>query len=506
MTMPMTLRARLARPLPRRAASLLTAGAGLALSLLLAACGGGGGGGSSNPAPSVSIAFAPASAGPGKTATLTWSSSNASSCTASNAWSGSQATSGTLSVTQTAIGSYAYALACTGSNGTATATATLTVSNTAALTIDTGPSSLNASNSVINVPYVSVTVCKPGSTAAADCQTIDHVMVDTGSYGLRLVTPLKSGLTLPSVTTPSGVAAGECAQFVSGYAWGSVRQADITIGGESASAISVQVVGDTSSAFATAPSSCTNTGSNLGTVAALGANGVLGLGLFKQDCGADCVNSIIGGTYYACNGSTCSPSRMALASQVSNPAAFFALDNNGVIIDLPSVAAGGATTLSGNLIFGVGTQSNNALSSQTVYKTNTAGNFTTTYNGVALGSSFIDSGSNGLFFDDSAITPCSGGNGFFCPSSTLSLSAVNAAYDGSTQGTVPFTIVSLSGLADSITAANIGGGYGNVSGTSGATQQNGVFDWGLPFFFGRKVFVVYENSATTAGTGPYWAY
>ena len=34
-----------------------------------------------------------------------------------------------------------------------------------------------------NIAFVSVTLCAPGGT---NCQTIDHVQVDTGSVGLRI--------------------------------------------------------------------------------------------------------------------------------------------------------------------------------------------------------------------------------------------------------------------------------------------------------------------------------
>ena len=38
---------------------------------------------------------------------------------------------------------------------------------------------------------------------------------------------------------------GECAQFVDGYSWGPLALADVTISGESAASLPIQVIGDT---------------------------------------------------------------------------------------------------------------------------------------------------------------------------------------------------------------------------------------------------------------------
>ncbi len=60
--------------------------------------------------------------------------------------------------------------------------------NTATVTVDAGPAALASGPdgySAFNQPYVTVTVCAPGSTS--NCQTIDHVLLDTGSVGLRLL-------------------------------------------------------------------------------------------------------------------------------------------------------------------------------------------------------------------------------------------------------------------------------------------------------------------------------
>ena len=450
------------------------------------------------PSPSASLTLAPANINTAQTTVLSWSSANATSCTASGAWSGAKATAGSVTVTPSGAGNFTYSLACSGEGGTANASAALSVtaalSNSAAIIVDSGPSGVNGT---INVPYVNVTVCRPGTST---CQTIDHVLVDTGSYGLRLLAgTLSATLALPTVKTASGADAGECGKFISGYTWGGVRQADVKLADEVASAISIQVIGDGGDSYTTVPSSCSSAGNNLGTLSAMGAKGILGVGMFKQDCGTACANAAIGGAYYACASGSCTASAMPLASQISNPVASFAVNNNGLLINLPTVGAAGLTSVSGTLIFGVNTQSNNSIATETIYKANNSGDFSTTYKGKTYSASFIDSGSNGYFFTDSTIRQCSGGD-FYCPASTLALTATNTASDGSATGTVNFNVVNMVGLASTISAAQVGGTVGST------TSSGNYFDWGLPFFYGRRVFVVMEGNTVAGKAGPYWAY
>jgi hypothetical protein len=450
------------------------------------------------PMPTVSLSLAPSTVVTGQPSTLTWSATNASTCVASGAWAGNRGASGSVAVTQAVAGTYTYNLSCTGAGGSASGSVTLgatdSASNVALVFIDNGPA--GASN-VINVPFVSVSLCRPGTST---CQTIDHLLVDTGSYGLRIIAPdvLDPALALPALTGAGGNPVGECGQFVSGYLWGSVHVADVKIAGEVAPSLPVQIAGDADAAFARVPSGCSSTGSNIGTVAALGANGILGVGLFNQDCGSDCATRVVAGTYYECSASTCTGIVMPLAGQVANPVAAFAVDNNGVALAMPAVAAGGATTLTGVLIFGIDTQSNNNVGSATVYAANSSGNFTTSYKGTPLRSSFLDSGSNGLFFPDATIPRCSASSGFYCPAATLSLSAVNTSANGAT-GTVDFSVENPKALDATIRAASVGGSFGS-------TRRPTTFDWGMPFFFGRTVFVAIDGAGTRHGTGPYWAY
>jgi hypothetical protein len=354
--------------------------------------------------------------------------------------------------------------------------------NVVAITVDAG-----TNGQAFNLPFVTVTVCVPGTST---CQQVDHVLVDTGSFGLRLdASALDAQIALPKLTAPLGNTLSECAPFASGIAWGSVRTADVRIGGEVASALPVQVVNDPS--IAAPPRSCTSQGSNFGV--GNGAKGILGIGVFAQDCGTGCALSAATGRYYGCDASTCTPSAAAVSSQVTNPIAFFPTDNNGVKIVMPSVPLTGATTLAGTLTFGVGTRANNQLGTATVYTTDSSGSVQTTYNGTRY-TSFFDTGSNALFFPDPNLPQCSGG--FYCPTSPQTLSAIVTSAAG-VSTTVSFTIQGLQSLSSGATAAPVGGSSDDVG---------RAFDWGLPFFFGRTVFVAMSGASTPGGTGPYLAF
>jgi Protein of unknown function (DUF3443) len=400
-----------------------------------------------------------------------------------------------LPVLATSTVAFAFLAACGGGGSSHPNTIATSGSNVQAITVDSGPA-----NNYANGVFTSVTVCVPSSS---NCQTIDGVLVDTGSYGLRLLSSTGGGaltLTLPNQTGTDGNPIGQCAPFVSGLTWGPVATADITISGEKASAIPVQVI---DGAFATLPSQCADFGvpeqETLTGENGLGANGILGVGPLVQDCGTQCTltGSSNPGLYYDCAGSTCTVTTQALAQQVQNPVASFPTDNNGVIIELPP-ASNPTSSLSGSLVFGIGTQSNNSLSGATVFPINSDIEFSTTFKGQAY-PAFIDSGSNAFFFLDSSTTSlpqCSDDTSFYCPGSNTGLSAIPSSTGGATE-TVKFTI----GNADSQFSNSSAFVFPMLGG-----PNPGSFDWGLPFFFGRNVFTAINGKSTPGGPGPYWAF
>lgn len=365
------------------------------------------------------------------------------------------------------------------------------VANAAAVTVDAGVSG------VPNMPFVSVTVCAPGTT---QCQTIDHVLVDTGSWGLRVfASQLPASVALPQETTATGDALAECMQFFDGYTWGSVRLADVQISGEKAASLPIQVIDPNYSAI---PQDCKNVGAARNTPSTLAANGILGIGVFKHDCGYNCVQQAIPATYYTCAGTTCASTALAEALQVANPVPYFATDNNGSLLVFPAIGAGGAKTLSGQLVFGIGTQSNNALgSAQVIAVSPSNGTFTTVQNGTTYSRSIIDSGSTGLFFQTSALPVCaSPNNAYYCPSSTQQLSAMIQGVNG-VNSSVTFSVgnaVALSQTYSGDSAMPLFAGPAFVT--------SAVFDWGLPFFYGRTVYAAVEQQVTPVGLGPYVAY
>lgn len=380
------------------------------------------------------------------------------------------------------------------------------VVNTMAVTVDSGPA---AATGAINHPYVTVRVCAPGSTT--QCANIDHVLLDTGSWGLRLVrSVLAAGsVTLSAETDSQGRAIEECESFGGGQTWGPVALADITLAGEVASKLPVQIMDDTKTG-APPPAPCGTNGRLLNDVAGFHANGVLGVGVFAQDCGAGCVNASSPlPVYYGCTSAgACTAENMALAAQVTNPVSMFAADNNGIIVNMANlINANGDASVTGELTFGIATQTDNALPpALTVLGADaTTGDFKATYTNGAYSSGTvparIDSGADDYAFNDPNIPRCMPPSSFvgnYCPSvAPLSLSATNLGV-GVNSGTnvVDFAI------GDANTFVLTAAAFATLGGGGGST----TFTWGMPFFYGRKIYIGIDQRVAGTYTGPYYAY
>ncbi len=436
--------------------------------------------------------------------------------------------------------------------------------NVAPLTVDAGPASIaNSNNSTINYAYTTVTVCPPNG--GTPCVTIDHVQVDTGSIGLKILSSAVTNLTngpqllakLPNVSTTSSPVA-ECYPFVLNYVWGGVHSADVKMGGlnnagEVATAVPILVMDD-SSIPSTAPTSCTANavGSEMTTVAELGANGLIGVGNYQYDCdfpGAPTgigsgtygigaanpcsstgVNTTPPDMYYTCSGSTCTASLVPATQQIRNPVSMFTGDNNGVILELPTAATGvGAATASGALVFGIGTESNNAMNNNDVvlpidltYADPAWLGVTTVFNGTSYPNansttstgSYLDSGSNAIFFLDApttGITDCpTSYDYFYCPKNTETFTALNESTSGSKsqfQFNVSDATTLLSGsytAFSDLTGPNTAG-----TGLNSSTElSDQYFAWGLPFFYGRNVYTSIWGMTQPSGVpaAPWWSY
>ncbi|MGZ5131283.1 MAG: DUF3443 family protein [Caldimonas sp.] len=408
-----------------------------------------------------------------------------------------------------------------GSGGTVVSVDTPTGPNTTEIVVDSGPAS-GFSLGAANIPYVTVTVCAPGS--AANCVTIDHVFLDTGSIGLRLLKSKVASLSLPALSVPADVASGtpagralECYPFVLGAVWGALASADVRIAGEAASSLPVHLIDDATPMSDPAPADCiaAANGGLQNSVTSLQANGILGIGMVAIDCGVACRdgNYASGYTlYYSCPGaagSPCTPAALPIALQVQNPVAHFAVNNNGTVINLPALPDLGAGTAKGRLVFGIGTQTNNQipLSAKMYFVDPNPANasylyFTTRTNSATYVDSYIDSGSNALFFDDASIakgcqSSTAASSGWYCPASVQRLTATVTDAFGAT-GTVNYSVANADVLFSTSSVS-----FAGLAGSAG--QGASAFVWGLPFFYGRSVFTSIWGQALSPN-GPWNAF
>lgn len=430
------------------------------------------------------------------------------------------------------VGAFSFLAGCGGNNGSTPVgvpTPPPAGQNIVPISVNGGPLvTANPPQAYVNGAFVSVNICLPGT---ATCQTIDDVLVDTGSFGLRL---LASQVTInpPPLTDGNGNTLNDCAQFQdNSFLWGTVAPVDVKMASEVASATSVQLIATPPAGTYSIPPGCT--GTNEDTQSTLGANGILGVGPEPFDCGEACdpVDNTTGTpppVYYLCStvngctptfvscGAVCGDSQAN--SQLTNPVFNFTGDNNGVIVELPAVNST-AASVSGSLIFGIGTQSNNALGSASILQLDSSDNFTTVFSGQTLNMSFIDSGSNGLAFPNGiesnfpggTIPICTVNPPFYCPATPTAFSATNES--GSVNSAVNFSVDNADNLftqdANNFAFVNLAFDLNQASGACSTTNTGACsFDWGLPFFYGRNVYTAIDAAAPPTGVpaGPFVAY
>jgi hypothetical protein len=197
------------------------------------------------------------------------------------------------------------------------------------------------------------------------------------------------------------------------------------------------------------------------------------------------------------------------AQQMQNPVVHFAVNNNGTLIAMPALPELGAGVAKGRLVFGIGTQANNQIppaAKMLFVDANPASAsylyFTTTVGATVYSDSYIDSGSNALFFNDASLaqgcqSSAGSTSGWYCPPSVSRRSATLTDALG-TSGNVDFSVANADALfsTSSVAFADLAGSF---------PQSGATFVWGFPFFYGRTVFTSIWGQALSPN-GPWNAF
>lgn len=349
----------------------------------------------------------------------------------------------------------------------------------------------------VNRPFINLTVCPVNDTK--HCQTINNVLVDSGSSGLRInKSALKAINFAPIMDNNKSVF--NCILFGAGYDIGKMYSVDLYIGGEKGSNIPLQVT-DNSDKNSQIAKVC----SNYDTIPAanlddFGASAIIGISVIDSPDKSYSRAEVCDDSGNNCSGIYSSGLNI-------NPLSKFATDNNGVIFSIPKVATALASDVVGTLTFGLNTQSDNTVENganvQIVHGTASD----------SWGSFSADNGVNAIFDSGSAtiniaknkhtdiqictvnvIRPIN----IFCPANQT---AVSIGYGDisslENQYTLNLMFIDPRTFADNIYIVP-------DFATSSDDPSQEIF--GIPAFFGRNIYLQFAsaNTNTPFGASPAW--
>lgn len=358
----------------------------------------------------------------------------------------------------------------------------------------------------INRPFIALRLCQSGTS---NCQIFDHILVDTGSTGLRINQSQISSTLLAALTpiTYQNQNVYQCMQYAAGYDFGQVFSADVRLADKFASSISIEIINDGDQTGI--PATCTGS-TSFANLNEMGAKGIIGINPYSYpDNNYTSGGVYLGSNYTQVNDPTTIPTQLNI-----NPVAALGSESSGFIMTLPSVTGASNGILEGSLILGLNTESNNMISSLlaesliTVVTGSNDSSFpvgffisSTSAGGVGDTDSIFDSGTPTYYFY-SSMQQCTGSQaGFYCPTSTANSWNSTITPESGSAISLAVQIIGYSAIDQSIMP-----GLGEVASYSNLDLTL----YGLTFFFGHSIYVGLMGPAgstnTPLGTSPVWGY
>lgn len=340
--------------------------------------------------------------------------------------------------------------------------------------------------SLSNSPCVSVTVCS--SVDKSQCVKVRDILLDSGSSGLRIFKSELHGMDLPEVALESSPLY-ECIDFTDQkHLWGSVNRTHAVFdGGVEKSMLNIQLLEASNKAATCARA--------LSSPQSLGYNGILGVSPLLDDRGS----------YYICNGTTCQQVNIESSQKVVNPISLLDDDNNGIVIKLPSIPSGGCFGGVGYAVFGIATKSDNIPESSVVSLSIATNPLVPLYIPAQLNGNnvyaFLDSGSNTVSFSNPNIALCSFSNAYYCPPETILQDVILYSSDLLQR---KFTKFATANAGDLFLSGN--SAFSNLGSSPFSSALANYLDLGLPFFYGKVVYIGFNGKSSSLGRGMYWAF